>query len=100
MRDTIFCAISPEADPEAIVRSIEEMVAEVSSYVPGYRLTAEPQFDDPRPEWGGNARVAVFLEIEGGGDYLPPFAGNLDIMTAAATRVGELLAEARLVNPA
>ena len=58
----------------------------------------QPQFDEPRPEWDGNGRVATFLEVEGNGDYLPPYAGNLDIMTAAAARVGELLAESRLVS--
>ena len=68
------------------------MVAEVGRYVPGYTLTAPPQYDDPRPGWHGLARVAVFLEVAGNGDYLPPYAGNLDIMTAAASRAGDLLA--------
>jgi acetaldehyde dehydrogenase len=95
MRDTVFCAIGPDADREAVVSSILDMVATVSEYVPGYRLKVEPQFDEPRPDWDGNARVAVFLEVEGNGDYLPPYAGNLDIMTAAAARVGEQLAGAR-----
>ena len=72
------------------------MVLEVQEYVPGYTLRAEPQFDEPRESWGGNARVAVFLEVKGNGDYLPPFAGNLDIMTAAAARVGELMAQKKL----
>lgn len=94
MRDTVFCAVPPDADLDAVHDSIVRMVADVASYVPGYRLVAEPQFDEPRPEWNGNGRVAVFLEVEGNGDYLPPFAGNLDIMTAAAARVGELLATA------
>ena len=71
------------------------MVAEVARYVPGYTLRADPQFDPPVPEWGGLARVAVFLEVRGNGDYLPPWAGNLDIMTAAAARVGDLLAASR-----
>lgn len=92
MRDTVFCAVPEEADHDKIVRSIEAMVASVRQYVPGYRLMAEPQFDDPRREWDGWARVTVLLEIEGNGDYLPPYAGNLDIMTAAAIRVGEQLA--------
>lgn len=92
MRNTIFCAISEEADPDAITQSITDMAADVAAYVPGYRLTAEPQFDPPRKAWNGHGRVAVFLEVEGNGDYLPPYAGNLDIMTAAAARVGELLA--------
>jgi acetaldehyde dehydrogenase len=96
MRDTVFCAISPDADQAAITASVQAMVAEVARYVPGYRLRAEPQFDPPgvsRPDW---ARVALFLEVRGNGDYLPPWAGNLDIMTAAAARVGELLATAAL----
>ncbi|GLW29390.1 acetaldehyde dehydrogenase (acetylating) [Actinoplanes regularis] len=84
MRDTVFCAIGPDADPAAIGDSIVEMVAAVARYVPGYRLLSEPQFDD--------GRVAIFLEIAGAGDFLPPYAGNLDIMTAAAARVGEELA--------
>ncbi|GLW64409.1 acetaldehyde dehydrogenase [Actinomadura rubrobrunea] len=92
MRDTVFCAIPPDADTAAIAESITEMAARVAEYVPGYRLRAEPQFDEPRDDWGGNARVAVFLEVKGNGDYLPPWAGNLDIMTAAAARVGEELA--------
>jgi acetaldehyde dehydrogenase len=92
MRDTVFCAISPDADRDAIIESIRGMVAEVQAYVPGYRLKADPQFDDARELWHGQARVAVFLEVEGNGDYLPPWAGNLDIMTAAAARAGELLA--------
>jgi len=68
-------------------------VAEVQEYVPGYTLRAAPQYDEPRESWGGNGRVAVFLQVRGAGDYLPEYAGNLDIMTAAAARVGELLAQ-------
>jgi acetaldehyde dehydrogenase len=96
MRDTVYCMIGAGADRLAISASIHDMVAEVQQYVPGYTLRAEPQFDDPADEWGGNARVAVFLEVKGNGDYLPPYAGNLDIMTAAAARVGELMARAAL----
>lgn len=92
MRDTVFCAIEPDCDRDAVAGSIEAMVAEVQRYVPGYALRAMPQFDDPRPDWQGCARVATFLEVRGHGDYLPPYAGNLDIMTAAAARVGEDLA--------
>lgn len=95
MRDTVFCAISPDADRDAITASVHDMVREVAHYVPGYTLRAEPQFDEPRADWSGNARVGVFLEIKGNGDYLPEYAGNLDIMTAAAARVGELMARAR-----
>jgi acetaldehyde dehydrogenase len=92
MRDTVFCAISPDADQAAVTESVLAMVAEVARYVPGYRLRAEPQFDPPGGGWPGWARVALFLEVRGNGDYLPPWAGNLDIMTAAAARAGELLA--------
>jgi acetaldehyde dehydrogenase len=91
MRDTIFCAIPPDADTAAIALSIHEMAKDIAAYVPGYRLLAEPQFDEPSAATGGLARVSVFAEVEGAGDHLPPYAGNLDIMTAAALRVGELL---------
>lgn len=96
MRDTVFCMIAAEADRTAIAASVHEMVADVQQYVPGYTLRAEPQFDEPRESWGGHARVALLLEVKGNGDYLPPYAGNLDIMTAAAARVGELMARAKL----
>ncbi|MEU4067026.1 acetaldehyde dehydrogenase (acetylating) [Streptomyces wedmorensis] len=96
MRDTVFCAIPEDADRAAIAVSVKEVADQVAAYVPGYRLRAEPQFDDPSPENGGMARVAIFLEVEGAGDYLPPYAGNLDIMTAAATKVGEEFAKALL----
>ena len=65
----------------------------MQTYVPGYRLLNEPQFDPPSVHSGGQALVTVFVEVEGAGDYLPPYAGNLDIMTAAATKVGEEIAK-------
>ncbi len=95
MRDTVFCAIPAGADTAAISESVRRRVAEVQQYVPGYTLRAEPQYDEARESWHGNARVAVFLEVRGAGDYLPEYAGNLDIMTAAAARVGELIARRR-----
>lgn len=95
MRNTVYCAIPPDADRDEIAASIGETAGRVAEYVPGYRLKADPQFDEPRPDWDGNARVAVFLEVTGNGDYLPAYAGNLDIMTAAAARVGAELAAAR-----
>jgi acetaldehyde dehydrogenase len=91
MRNTVFCAIPEDADRDAVAEAITARVAEVAQYVPGYRAR-EPQFDDPSDVNGGMARVAVFLEVEGAGDYFPAYAGNLDIMTAAAVRVGEVLA--------
>jgi acetaldehyde dehydrogenase len=92
MRNTIFCAIGPDADEDAIASSIREMVGQVAQYVPGYRLKANPVF--------GEGRVAIFVEVEGAGDYLAKYAGNLDIMTAAAVRVGEELARSALGVPA
>jgi acetaldehyde dehydrogenase len=92
MRDTIFCAIPEDADRDAITQSIKDVVADVQTYVPGYRLLNEPQFDEPSVVNGGNHVVTTFVEVEGAGDYLPPYSGNLDIMTAAATRVGENIA--------
>jgi acetaldehyde dehydrogenase len=99
MRDTVFCAIPADADTALVTASIEKRVAEVRRYVPGYTLRAEPQYDEPRDIWNGMARVAVFLEVRGNGDYLPPWAGNLDIMTAAAARAGEQLARTRKTAP-
>jgi acetaldehyde dehydrogenase len=96
MRDTIFCAIPEDADRDAIAQSIRDVVAQVQSYVPGYRLLNDPQFDDPSMNSGGQAVVTTFVEVEGAGDYLPPYAGNLDIMTAAATKVGEEIAKQRV----
>ena len=92
MRDTVFCSIAPDADRDAVSESIRRMVDDVAAYVPGYRLRAEPQFDEATPMSKDWARVAVFLEVEGAGDFLPSYAGNLDIMTAAAARVGEVFA--------
>jgi acetaldehyde dehydrogenase len=84
MRDTIFVAVSHDVDQQAVADSVHAMELEVQQYVPGYRLTAEPQFDE--------GRVAIFVQVEGAGDYFPPYAGNLDIMTAAAVKVGEEIA--------
>jgi acetaldehyde dehydrogenase len=92
MRDTVFCAVPADADPDAVADSIDRMVADIAAYLPGYRLLADPQFDPPSATNGGLARVSIFLEVEGAGDFLPRYAGNLDIMTAAATRVGEEIA--------
>lgn len=93
MRDTIFCAIPEDADRAAIAASIHDVVSQVQQYVPGYRLLNEPQFDEPSVVNGGNHVVTTFVEVEGAGDFLPPYAGNLDIMTAAATKVGEEIAK-------
>jgi len=87
MRDTVICAIPEDADNAAIEISIEQMAAEVAAYVPGYRLRVPPQFTEDR--------VSILLEVEGRGDFLATYAGNLDIMTAAAVRVGEEIARAR-----
>ncbi len=103
MRNTVFCSIPAEAaEPgelqDAVLESIHGMVERVRGYVPGYTLKAEPQFDEPRDIWRGMARVAIFLQVRGRGDYLPDYAGNLDIITAAAARIGERLAAHRVAN--
>ena len=85
MRDTVHCLTQDEPDEAAITQSVHAMIAEVQKYVPGYRLKNGPVFD-------GN-RVSIYLEVEGLGDYLPKYAGNLDIMTAAALRTAEMFAE-------
>lgn len=85
MRDTVHCLTETAPDQEKITASIHAMIKEVQKYVPGYQLVNGPIFD-------GN-RVSVFMEVEGLGDYLPKYAGNLDIMTAAAARTAEMFAE-------
>ena len=85
MRDTIHCLTESEPQRDAIVESVHAMIKEVQKYVPGYKLVNGPIFD-------GN-RVSIFMEVEGLGDYLPKYAGNLDIMTAAAARTAEMFAE-------
>ncbi|MFS2212972.1 acetaldehyde dehydrogenase (acetylating) [Telluria sp. Tellsp104] len=85
MRDTIHCLTEGEPQRDAIVESVRAMIKDVQKYVPGYRLVNGPVFD-------GN-KVSVFLEVQGLGDYLPTYAGNLDIMTAAAARTAEMFAE-------
>ncbi len=99
MRDTIFCAVDPDADTDAITASVHAMEEAVQQYVPGYRLLQEPQFDGPSELTGGHRRVSIFVEVEGAGDYLPPYSGNLDIMTAAAARVGDSIARHLLDAP-
>ena len=84
MRDTVHCLTSNEPDQEAITKSVHEMVASVQRFVPGYRLKNGPVFD-------GN-RVSMYLEVEGLGDFLPIYAGNLDIITCAATNIAEQMA--------
>ena len=101
MRDTVF-TLSEGADEDAIRASVEAMVAKVQEYVPGYRLKQQVQFErfgDNNPltipgqgEFTG-IKTMILLEVEGAGDYLPPYSGNLDIMTAAAKATGELIAE-------
>ena len=85
MRDTVHCLTVDAPKQDEITASIRDMEAAVQAYVPGYRIKEGPVFD-------GN-RVTVFLEVRGKGDYLPEYAGNLDIMTAAAIRAAEMFAE-------
>ncbi len=90
MRDTVHCLTEGEPDQAAITQSIHDMIREVQKYVPGYKLVNGPVFD--------GQRVSVYLEVEGLGDYLPKYAGNLDIMTAAAARTAEMFAEEMLAG--
>ena len=85
MRDTVHCLTETVPDQARITESIQAMIKEVQKYVPGYKLVNGPVFD-------GN-RVSVFMEVMGLGDFLPKYAGNLDIMTAAAARTAEMFAE-------
>lgn len=101
MRNTVFCAIPPEAgEPgdlqDRLLESIHAMERTVQEYVPGYHLRAAPQFDPACEGWNGQARVFIPIEVKGRGDYLPDYAGNLDIITAAAARVGDLMVAHRL----
>lgn len=85
MRNTISCLTDDEPDQARITASILDMIEQVQKYVPGYRLVNGPIFD--------GKQVSIFMEVAGLGDYLPTYAGNLDIMTAAATRTAEMFAE-------
>lgn len=94
MRNTIY--VVPETnkvDEKAVTASVKQMIEDVHAYVPGYRLKTPPVFDQRETPWGNKTVVAMLLEVEGTGDYLPAYAGNLDIMTASAFRIGELMAE-------
>lgn len=98
MRDTVYCFVE-SGDRAAIEASVRKRVDDVRAYVPGYRLKQAPVFDDvelalPDQPRRSGTKVTVFLEVEGAGHYLPKYAGNLDIMTSAAKRVGEELARA------
>ncbi len=98
MRNTVFCALADGYDRQEVADSILAMVDEVARYVPGYRLKNPPVFDEDTfttPGGDVKARVVALLEVEGAGDYFPPYAGNLDIMTASAVRVGEAMAQRR-----
>ncbi|CAM5786153.1 acetaldehyde dehydrogenase (acetylating) [Ottowia pentelensis] len=85
MRDTVHVLTETDPDQAAIKKSVAAMMAEVQKYVPGYRMVNGPVFD--------GKRVSMYLEVEGLGDYLPKYSGNLDIMTAAAARTAEMFAE-------
>jgi acetaldehyde dehydrogenase len=84
MRNTVYADMAADVDADVIRAAVRARVAEVARYVPGYRLSAEPLVED--------GHVTVLLEVEGAGDYLPTYSGNLDIMTSAAIRFAELRA--------
>jgi acetaldehyde dehydrogenase len=108
MRDTVYCVVG-DCDDAAVTAAVEEMAERVRAYVPGYRLKQRVQFDrvaadDPvrtlaPAGTSGVTKVSVFLEVEGAAHYLPAYAGNLDIMTSAALRTAERIAELSRVVP-
>jgi acetaldehyde dehydrogenase len=94
MRNTIYAMLATdEADQRAIAGSVDEMVAAVQAYVPGYRLKSPLVFETRETPEGRRLLVVMLLEVTGAGDYLPQYAGNLDIMTASARQVGEVFAQ-------
>lgn len=93
MRNTVLCLVPGHADRGQITTAVEEMVSRVQAYVPGYRMIANPVFDELED---GQLKISIFLEVTGAGDFLPEYAGNLDIMTAAAVAVGRRLAESKV----
>ncbi len=94
MSNTVYAIMEDEDfDLDAVTESIQNMVAEVQRYVPGYRLKAAPSVERRSTPWGDKPLLVVLNQVEGAGDYFPPYAGNLDIMTASAWRVGEVFAQ-------
>ena len=87
MRNTIY-GLLDDCDAEKILKSVETMVRRVKEYVQGFRLVTKPLVEDV-PNGKRRKKVTLFVEVEGAGDYLPKYAGNLDIMTASAVKVGE-----------
>ena len=100
MRNTVYVIPAGDFDREAVQRSVEQRVAEVRSYVPGYALKGEPVFDSIQTAKGTLPTITLLLEVQGAGDFLPSYAGNLDIMTASAWRVAQAIAEERLATSA
>lgn len=92
MRNTVYAVAAGDFDEAEVVASVERMVGDIQTYVPGYRLKNEPVFDEIRTPEGVRRVVVLLIEVEGAGDFLPKYAGNLDIMTSAARGVGERLA--------
>ncbi|MCL4876408.1 MAG: acetaldehyde dehydrogenase (acetylating) [Anaerolineae bacterium] len=94
MRNTIYLLLSDsEVDEAAVTKSVEEMIEKVQAYVPGYKLKNAPVFEPYQTATGTKTLVAMLLEVTGAGDWLPTYAGNLDIMTASARQVGEVFAQ-------
>ncbi len=93
MRNTVYVMPEGDFDQKQVTDSVQRMEAEVQEYVPGYHLKNPPVVDVFDTPWGKKPVVVMLLEVEGAGDYLPKYSGNLDIMTAAARRVGELVAQ-------
>ncbi|PFH82916.1 acetaldehyde dehydrogenase (acetylating) [Bacillus sp. AFS088145] len=91
MRDTVYCKVTNEDfNHQSMIHSVKQMVKKVQAYVPGYRLRMDPIID--------GSTITVYLEVQGSGDYLPSYAGNLDIMTASAVKVAEEIAQYEVVK--
>lgn len=92
MTNSVYAVIKEEFDEEEVISSIQSIVAEISSYVPGYKLKGIPFVDYRETPWGRLPTIVIMNEVVGAGDYFPTYAGNLDIMTASAYKVGDLYA--------
>jgi len=88
MRNTIYCIPDGPVDLEAVQKSVYAMVDKIKTYVPGYEMVLRPVMHD--------GVLTTTVIVQGAGDFLPPYAGNLDIETASAVKMAELYAEAML----
>jgi acetaldehyde dehydrogenase len=93
MNNTVYAVLEDDIDIVQLEQSVKEMVEAVQQYVPGFKLKGAPILDTRQTPWGQRNVVIIMNEVEGAGDYFPKYAGNLDIMTAAALQVAEKIAQ-------